>query len=512
MVFRESAVVRTSIASVEECHKNRRNYVLDAVVALLIGLGFLGLVSSTPNIPAGYDAYRHVKLASLLMEAPGTVMKDPWRLAFLWPKPFDAWFGYHVLLAPFTRIFGLITAAKVFASLIFAAISFVLLRLLQHFQVPFRFAWLMIAIAGSCITLHRATASRPFLLAILLVLVIAAFTFEDRPLAVGLASALLALSYSMFFLAAVVPGIWLVIRRDSRAVRLMAFCVGGIAAGLLINPYFPENMLWAIANASVVIVAPKAHVEIGAELYSMSPGWLLMASWPVVLVWFAAAIVRIRQWREVGFAPKIDLLFAVSLAALAGSLQVVRTFDFFVPFGVVFAAVVLSPWLIRHQKDVAYICVPIFGLCAMYVFLAYRSGFESVQFERYRAASEHLRTHAPGELVANAQWGDYYYLFFWNSSNRYVIGIEPTATYRMDPKKYWIWRHMSDDERFTCDHETCAQAERSDIAAAVAGRLHARYIFTDHQWNPTLESVLRNRAGVTEAFRDSYFSVFRLDL
>jgi hypothetical protein len=512
MVFRQSAVVRATIASVEECQQCRQNYLLDAVAALLIGLGFLGLVSSTPNIPDGYDAYRHVKVAALMLEAPGTMMKDPWRLAFLWPKPFDVWFGYELLLAPFTKIFGMIAAAKVFASLIFAAISFVLLRLLQHFQVVYRIGWLIIAIAGSSITLNRATTSRPFLLAILLVLAIALFTFEDRPVAVGLLSALHALSYSMFFLAAVVPVIWLLLRRDSRAVRLMAFCAGGIAVGLLINPYFPQSMLFAIATVSVVSIASKAHVSIGGELYPMIPGWFLLASLPVVLVWGSAAVARLRQWRESGLVPKIDLLLAVSLVALAGSFQVGRTVDFFVPFGVVFAAVVLSPWLIRHQKDLAYICVPIFFWCAVNVFLAYRTGQQSIEFGRYRGASEYLQKHAPGELVANAQWGDYHYLFFWNSSNRYVIGIEPTATYRMDPKKYWIWRHMSDDERFTCDHEICAEGEHTDIATAVAGRLHARHIFTDHQLNPTLESVLRKRAGVTEAFRDSYFSVFRLDL
>jgi len=263
---------------------------------------------------------------------------------------------------------------------------------------------------------------------------------------------------------------------------------------------------------SVVSIAAKAHVSIGGELYPMSPGWFLMASLPVVLVWFAAAIVRVRQWRESGLAPKVDLLFAVSVAALAGSFQVGRTVDFFVPFGVIFAAVVLSPWVRSHSRDLPYLCVPILCLCVVNVFLAYLTAQRSADFGHYRGASEYLQRHAPGELVANAQWGDYYYLFFWNSSNRYVIGIEPTTTYRMDPKKYWIWRHMSEDERFTCDHEICTQGERSDIAAAIAGRLHARYIFTDHQCNPTLESVLRNRAGVTEAFRDSYFSVFRLDL
>src|SRR5271170_968370 len=131
MVVREPAIENADIASVKECDKGRPDWVLDLVAALFVGLGFLGLVFATPNIPDGYDAYRHVKVAAMMIEAPRTVMKDPWRLAYLWPKPFDVWFGYEILLAPLTKIFGLIAAAKVFASLIFAGIGFVLLRLFR---------------------------------------------------------------------------------------------------------------------------------------------------------------------------------------------------------------------------------------------------------------------------------------------------------------------------------------------------------------------------------------------
>jgi hypothetical protein len=97
-----------------------RRYV-DLTIALLLGASFFLILLGTPNIPGGDDAYRHVKMASRLVTDGRAVFADPWLLPYLWPKPVDAWFGYHVLLAPFTAVLPLILAAKVFTSLVFGA-------------------------------------------------------------------------------------------------------------------------------------------------------------------------------------------------------------------------------------------------------------------------------------------------------------------------------------------------------------------------------------------------------
>ena len=69
---------------------------------------------------------------------------------------------------------------------------------------------------------------------------------------------------------------------------------------------------------------------------------------------------------------------------------------------------------------------------------------------------------------------------------------------------------MSNNEPSTCDHEVCGQGEREDIAAAVRHELQSRYIVTHHDWHAPLETLLRNREGVAEVFRDSTESVFQI--
>ena len=482
----------------------------DAAVAVAFALAFFLLSLLNPNIPDGYDAYRHVKRAALLIREPFSASADVWHLAYLWPRPFDAWFGYHVLLAPFTLIFDYVIAAKAFAATIFGAISLSVLRLFGLFQVKHPLAWLLVAMAGSSVTLHRLGVARPFSLAILLVLLITLFTFQHRPVALAMSAALLAISYSMFFLAALAPGVWLVFRRDRQALIAALACAAGIVMGLLLNPYFPASLSWSIANAKVLQIAPQAHVEIGGELLPMKPLWFLLASLPVAVAWFAAAVVRLRQWRITGFHAKLDLLFVISALTLLGSIQVGRTFDFFVPFAVLFAATVLSPWLAGTKNNRPYLIGVTVACCGLNGWLSYQTGLATDPIAAYRAPAEYLEKNAPGELVVNATWGDYYYLFFWNASNRFVIGIEPTATYVTDARKYWIWRHLSNNESSTCGQEFCSPGRSQPLAEGLKQGLGARLIFTDHAKHPRSEAALRNDATVSEPYRDARFSIFRV--
>jgi hypothetical protein len=482
----------------------------EILLSILIGAGFFLLLSASPDSSGGFDAYRHAKLASRLITEPKAVFADPWHLAYFWRQPVDVWFGYHMLLAPFTLVFGLVTASKVLGSIVFGALAYTLFRLLRRLEVPCRTAWVLLTLTGSSVVLCRSTEVRPFLLSVLLTFLAALFTLEDRPIGMALISALHALSYSMFFLVAAAPALWLVLRRDRRALRIALCCAGGIGVGLLLSPYFPENIRYDIVQASVVDVALRAHVLMGGELYPVRSWWWIATSLPVLALWLAAVPIRLRQLMRGNFSPGTDLLFAASVVTFAGTIRVGRTADFFVPFAMLFAACVLSPLLGNWRKDLRYIGVPLGLICAANVYLASTYVLGSPSIARFRGAAEYLRANAPRDLVANAQWGDYQFLFFWNSQTRYVVGIEPTMMYLSDPKKYWLWRHMSDDEPTTCGEEHCADSERIAIASAVRDQLGAKYVFAEHAVNPRLEKVLHQTAGVEEVYRDPAFSIFRV--
>ena len=137
-------------------HPNR---ILEIAVSILIGIGFFLLLRASPNIPAATDGYRHVKEAWRLIHEPKAALADPWRLAYLWPRPVDAWFGFHVLLVPFAYLFELITAIKLFASITFGLTAYVIFLLLGHLRARYKTFWVLLALTGSCVTLLEPPAS-----------------------------------------------------------------------------------------------------------------------------------------------------------------------------------------------------------------------------------------------------------------------------------------------------------------------------------------------------------------
>jgi hypothetical protein len=488
------------------------NRVFEIAISVLIGAGFFLLLRATPDLPGGTDGYRHVTQAWRLIHEPKAMFADPWHLAYLWHKPVDPWFGYHLLLAPFVYLFEPITAIKLLTSVIFGLIAYAMFLLLRHVGASHRTFWVLLAMTGSSMTLGRATTVRPFLLSVLLTLLAALFTVTDKPIKLALVSLIHALSYSIFFLVGIAPGLWFLLRRDRRSTVNALCCGAGLALGLLINPYFPENVRFDVVQASVVNIARAAHVKIAGELAPADSWWCIVACLPAALPWIGAVILRLSRRRGIVTSPVTNLLLVISSITLLETLHIVRTADFFIPFAVLFAAATLTPYLKASRADVAVVGLLLALPCAANVYLTHAYVVDAPVLERFRGASAYLKANAPDALVLNTGWApDYFFLFFYNSRSRYVIGIEPTFLYLSDHRKYWLWRHMNNDEAVFCDRENCAGAEHIDIASAARNELGAQYIVTDHENSPVLDGILRKNAEVTEVYRDNALSVYRVD-
>jgi hypothetical protein len=473
-------------------------------------LFFLAITIASSSIASGDDAYRHVRFAHRLATETHDALADPWRLPYLWPKPLDVWFGYHLLLAPLTLALPLIPAAKLLGALMWAGIALALQQLCQTMGIRWPRVWVVLAMCGSAIVLYRATLVRPFLFSLLLVLLATRYVLEERPIALGVTACLHALSYSIFFLPMLPVGLYLLVRRNRRSFVLLAACAIGLAAGLAFSPFFPENARFSFAQVLTPLAQGSGDVfDIGMEVRPISIGWLAV-SIPVFIVWLPAVFILLANVRLRKPSYGQWLLLAMSGLLLAGSFRVSRTLDLFVPFAVVLSASVLSPLLDAHREKAQFGFGFLFLFCAVAAIPAFSTIRSATSISVYQGASDFLTREGGQETVFNTHWEQYPFLYFWNWRSRYVTGIDPTFLYRSSSRRYWLWRHLSDDAAITCGAQFCEHSLMLPADVAIQSEFQARFAVIEKAKNPKLLAALRASSKAKEAYQDSNLSVFEL--
>jgi hypothetical protein len=471
---------------------------VDLLVTLALGLAMFAFALATPNITGGDDAYRHVRFAWRLATDTRAAIADPWKLDFLSPHASDIWFGYHLLLAPLTLIMPLILAAKIVGVGIWTATLYAILRFLNSLNIQWRHAWGLLAMTGSSIVLYRALLVRPFLFSLLLVILAARYTIEEKRWNVALIAAVHAISYSIFFFAGLPAGIAFLLRRTKRSFLLGVIAGLAMLAALALSPFFPTNLTFAIEQSSTRIGADVGRLlKIGREAQPLTGFWLL-ASIPVMLVWMGAIVRCI--WRVRVQRPSVPeaLTFGVSLFALLMSFRAARMFDYFVPFAVIFAAIALSPLIAQHRERFAYGFGALFLGAAFGIIPSYAASTGAPSLDRYRDAAQFL-ARQPNATVFNTEWQQYPFLYYWDWNSRYLTGLDPTFFYKLDEARYWEWRKLADDE-----------ADAATLDDRIFSDFHATHMLVDRKLTPKLATQLASNPRIAEVFHDSELSVFTL--
>jgi hypothetical protein len=297
---------------------------------------------------------------------------------------------------------------------------------------------------------------------------------------------------------------------------------------LIVNPYFPYNIVFNFLH-----ILPKlfgaTDIRVGNEWYPYETTQLLKNSGLALAAFVSGAMA-------LGFSGKrMDLRTAISfcLACLFGLMlfQSRRFVEYFPAFSLVFAAFAWTPvfqkdfrtgqeknleggrlqarkgtgsfpsaWL-RHSLQK--------GLPALALFLAFIPGVwttfdasktslqTSKPYETYAGASAWLAANTPaGARVFQTDWDDFPRLFYYNTHNTYLIGLDPTYMLIYDEKLYSLWVDI-------------AQGEIEQPSGAIEGNFGARYILTDLQHKAFLERAAQD-ASLVEVYRDTDAIVFQI--
>lgn len=486
-----------------------------------IFLAFLLAVQfATPHL-VGNDGYYHIKLA-YLMRLEGLKPAFPWLpFTILNADSFvDHHFLFHVLLIPFT--YGdLIIGGKI-ASAVFPAFTFLAVwALLRGQRVPFAGLWSLglLAISEAFIFRMDMPRAQSLSLAALVLAMHLLLTGKYRwmiPLAF-----LYVWLYNAFPLILVVAGLYTLSEYllHRRIVWQPLVYTGlGLGLGLIINPYFPDNLVFIYHHLTPKLLNPTEATRVGSEWYPYDTGQLLENSGLTFLALAGGVLGLGLSGRRMDV--KTATAFFLALFNTYLVFQSRRFIEYFPAFALIFAAIALAPVLKSWRDSLTAspdtilpdraLFPPIIhgiitGLVGLGLLLAIYFNLQASQetfadtrsSERFAEASQWLAEHTPtGERVFHTDWDDFTWLFFHNSRNTYLVGLDPTYMQIYDADLYDLWVDITQG-----DIETPSQV--------ITETFGARYVITDLDHDDFLDQVA-NDPHMIEVHRDTYAAVFQI--
>src|SRR5262249_36769192 len=164
----------------------------------------------------------------------------------------------------------------------------------------------------------------------------------------------------MFLIAAAYSvTVYLAHKRIDLWAFLSAIC--GVAAGLVVNPYFPNNITLFIEHLLMKMTG-KYSVDVGVEWYPYETWVILVSSAVAFAIYLAALIAFDFRKRSQDIKPLFFLIVSAALLVMAFKSR--RFIEYWPPFAIIFAAFTMSSagagairsWCLRaRDRAIAFI-------------------------------------------------------------------------------------------------------------------------------------------------------------
>ncbi len=275
---------------------------------------------------------------------------------------------------------------------------------------------------------------------------------------------------------------------------------------MIINPFFPYNIIFTTSH-----ILPKlfetTSISVGSEWYPYNTAQILKNS-------LIALVAFISGTFAMGFhAKRMDIRTAVSfvLSVLFGLMlfQSRRFIEYFPPFALIFAAFAWTPliqsarnhtnnWINKWLPSILLI-----GIFVPGIWMTQQSAQTSIQkskpFQTYEDSSAWLAANSPaGSRVFQTDWDDFPRLFFYNTHNTYLIGLDPTYMLYYNKDLYYTWVDIT-------------RGKIENPSAMIAGNFGSEYVLSDLKHNNFLK-VAEKDPGLVEVFRSEDSVVFQVVL
>jgi hypothetical protein len=311
-------------------------------------------------------------------------------------------------------------------------------------------------------------------------------------------------------------------------LKLFISCFGGLLAGVVINPFFPKNLLFYWHQIiEIAVVNYQGKIGVGAEWYPYDFGdlvsnssfvfILLILSFAFFFINFLENFVGQKKFFKADYKTKTFILCLNLLALffLTFTLRSRRNVEYFIPFAVLSAGFslnqplssakkywsIFNDWWQKRKILASVICLYVL---AVVPFTAVRNilsvkdlyaGGDSTQ--KYRGAAEWLKKNTPARsIIFHNDWDDFPPLFYYNSGNYYIDGLDPTFMYDYDKNLYQEWVDIT-------------TGKKKNISELVKNDFHSEYVFVDKD-HAALENNLKSDGHFEMVYKDSEGKIYKL--
>jgi len=548
-----------------------KSFLIYLLVFLIFFGIFLKIQFSFPNIVGG-DGYYHIKQAWLIRTEG--IKKAVREFSFLQCSifkeyPGDIWFGFHLLLYPFTffdLIFGAKLSSAFFASILLLGFFWVF----KKFKIKYPFFWTIFLFLVTNHFNFRLLLPRPHVLSILFSVTGFYFLFRKK-------------HWEIFFLSF----IYSFVTTESLLILVMAFCLAllerlktkkldlkplaitlaGFLLGLILQPDFPNNFYLLYHQIFSVLSLKFTGVKLsfGAELHPfyglVKDNILLFLTFILPLLWTLLKFIQ-KKYRNISFLHLSLFSFSFGFAIL--SFINGRFIEYWVPFSVLFFAVwsnfsllpavskiiksikefegyhlVFSSEKIKNIYQSIYNFLRIIALKSekklfKFIILGLSSflviaflwhqvinlsvpfGTEPLTLRAFKEASLWLKENTPkNSIVLNSAWDTFPFLFFYNHQNFYCNGMDPTFMYVKNPKIYWIWQNLT-GRGISCDKEECdkknqelTEQKNIEISRFLKETLRGDYLLLDNP-NEKFSGFLSSSPDFEKVFKKGRIEIYSI--
>ncbi len=501
-----------------------------------------------------WDGYYHIKWSLLLWE---NFSQFKWLPTFEWlpltvlnPQDYaDHHFLFHLLQIPFLWFFEPVTAAKV--STIFYASAAILsvYWLIYRYGIKYQLIWLAALMVCSNAFFYRMNMAKAPPLTIIITIFGIHLLFQRNYIWLAPLMFAFVWTYSLFPLLLFAAIIWtIIIAWNERRLewRPFAYTFGGMVAGNIINPYFPQNFgLFSEHFWTKLKVGSDFAVAVGGEWYPYT-GMELLMTFPVALAaMLIGYVLFVPRGGKLPEKAAFFLMFTTIL--LAAQFRSKRFAEYFPPFAILFAAFAYKAFTAPKtyelpedfQREIdPYLDAPatterqewwnaarsasvwVLGI-GLFVFWFYsmlgvhRFGINqdgiidniksNEEADKYRRAMEFAtgldETGAEnipkGEIIFNCTWDDFPKLFFYNTKHRYVYGLDPNYLYSENPELYTTLKDLT-------------EGKIDDPAPVIREKFGANYIFADANENVDMIAKALESGWVETIYEDNEARLFRI--